>query len=140
MTRLVARHAPAIKADRSMLAAAVPGNAHDIGLRMVTDMFRLAGWRCLFLGANVPASEIANAAVSQDVDLVVLSATLATQLKELEHAIAMIRAAGARARILAGGLAFADAPALWRQLGADGYASDLDAAVAAGERLVAASH
>lgn len=66
----------------------------DIGLRMATDMFRLAGWRCLFLGANVPVSEIANAAVSQNVDLVVSIATLTTQLKELESAIAALRAAG----------------------------------------------
>ena len=39
-------------------------------------------------------------------------------------------------RGLVGGLAFAEAPDLWRRLGADGYTAGADEAVALGERLV----
>lgn len=68
-----------------MLAASVAGNAHDLGLRAVTDLFVFAGWRCLFLGANVPGPDIAGAAASFEVDLVVLTATLSTQLGQLAN-------------------------------------------------------
>ena len=76
MALIVAKRLPPQPSARSLIAASVAGNAHDIGLRAVADLFRLAGWRCLFLGANVPAAEIARAAESFDVDLVVLNATL----------------------------------------------------------------
>jgi methanogenic corrinoid protein MtbC1 len=105
-------------------------------LRAVADLYRLAGWRCLYLGANVPAPEIARAAGTFDVDLVVLNTTLATQLKALGEAIATIRRLAPERKILVGGLAFDGVPDLWRQLGADGYAPTIGGAVDAGAALV----
>jgi methanogenic corrinoid protein MtbC1 len=136
MTLIVAKHAPAEASGRTLVAAAVASNAHDIGLRAAVDLFRLAGWRCLFLGANIPAAEIARAAEIFDADLVVLNATLTTQLKPLGDAIETIRSIAPARRILVGGLAFEDAPSLWKQLGADGFAATITDAVAAGTRLV----
>jgi methanogenic corrinoid protein MtbC1 len=137
MTLLANRFAPPNGDGHLMLAAAVTGNAHDLGLRMVTDMFKLAGWRCLFLGANVPPEEIAQAAVAHHVDLVVLSATLTTQLKALSNTIAALHQIKCRAPVLIGGLALAGADEAWRQLGADGYASSIDMAVAEADKLLA---
>jgi len=105
-------------------------------LRAVADLFRLAGWRSLYLGANVPAAEIARAADTFDVELVVLNATLATQLKPLGEAIETIRRLAPRRKILVGGLAFDGLPDLPRQLGADAHAPTIDAAVAVGTSLV----
>jgi methanogenic corrinoid protein MtbC1 len=136
MALLVSQHRIRRPNGPSLVAAAVAGNSHDIGLRAVADLFRLDGWRCLFLGANVPAMEIARAADTFDVDLVVLNATLATQLKPLEDAIATIRAASPERRILVGGLAFDGLPELWKQLGADALAPTIDTAVDIGTRLV----
>ncbi len=136
MALIVAKYAPARPVGRSLIAASVAGNAHDIGLRAVADLFRLAGWRCLYLGANVPAAELARAAVAFHVELVVLNATLTTQLKSLGEAIAVIRAHAPRPRTLVGGLAFDGAPDLWRELGADAHAPTIDGAVAVGTALV----
>jgi methanogenic corrinoid protein MtbC1 len=136
MTLLAARYAPPVEDGRCMLAAAVAGNAHDIGLRAVTELFRLAGWRCLFLGANVPAAEIARAAETFDAELVVLNATLATQLKPLGDAIDTIRTLAPGRKILVGGLAFEGMTDIWRRLGADAIATSIDTAVARGEELV----
>lgn len=136
MTLIANKHARAGDARRVVLAASVAGNAHDLGLRVVADLFRLAGWRCLFLGANVPAAEILRAAQAYDVDLVLLNATLATQLKELADCIEAIKQAPLRAKTLVGGLAFEDSEKLWKQLGADGYAASVESAVAAGQALV----
>lgn len=137
MTLLAAGHAPTQTPRRKLLAASVAGNAHDLGLRVVSDLFRLAGWQSLFLGANVPGDEIARAAQSFGADLIVLNATLTTQLKVLGDSIAAIRQVVAGTPILVGGLVFEGAPELWRQLGADGYAARIDDAVAIGEALLA---
>jgi methanogenic corrinoid protein MtbC1 len=136
MALIVAKHAPPRPLGRSLIAASVAGNAHDLGLRAAADLFRLAGWRCLYLGANVPAAEIARAADTFDVELVVLNATLATQLKPLGEAIETIRHLAPRRKILVGGLAFDGLPDLPQQLGADAHAPTIDAAVAVGTSLV----
>jgi methanogenic corrinoid protein MtbC1 len=138
MALIVAKHAPRNGNGRSLVAAAVAGNSHDIGLRAVADLFRLDGWRCLFLGANVPAAEIARMAATFDVDLVVLNATLTTQLKPLGEAIETLRAAAPGRKILVGGLAFDGLPELWRELGADALAPTIDGAVNVGKILVGA--
>jgi methanogenic corrinoid protein MtbC1 len=139
MALIVARQAPREPTGPGLIAASVAGNAHDIGLRAVADLFRLAGWRSLFLGANVPAADIARAAKSFEVELVVLSATLATQLQPLGEAIETIRTLAPGRKVLVGGLAFEGLPELWRQLGADAHAQTIDGAVALGAALVARS-
>jgi methanogenic corrinoid protein MtbC1 len=136
MTLIAAKYAPVEASGRTLIAAAVATNAHDIGLRAAVDLFRLAGWRCLFLGANIPAREIARAAEIFDADLVVLNATLATQLKALGDAIGTIRSVAPARRILVGGLAFDGMPNLWKQLGADAYAATIGDAVAVGTALI----
>lgn len=137
MTLLAARFAQTPVEGRVMMAASVAGNTHDIGLRVVTELFRLAGWRCLFLGANVPAIEIARAAQSFGVQLVVLNATLLTHLRQIEYSVAEIKRISPDTRVLVGGMAFADSPELWRKLGADAYADKIDIAVSAAESLFA---
>jgi methanogenic corrinoid protein MtbC1 len=137
MALIVAKHAPPGPLGHSLIAASVAGNAHDLGLRAVADLFRLAGWRCLYLGANVPAEEIGRAAETFDVDLVVLNATLVTQLKQLGEAIETIRRLAPGRKILVGGLAFDGLPHLPLQLGADAYSPTIVAAVTTGTSLLA---
>jgi methanogenic corrinoid protein MtbC1 len=137
MALIVARRAPPAPVGPSLVAASVSGNAHDIGLRAATDLFRIAGWRALFLGTNMPAEEIARAAAAFDVELVLLNATLGTQLHTLGEAIVTIRRLAPRCKVLVGGLVFEGLPDLWRKLGADGYAQSIDRAVVLGTTLAA---
>ncbi len=121
---------------RTVVSAAVAGNAHDMGVRAVADFFDSAGWRSLCLGADVPAGDVAGAAQFFGADLVVLATTLTTQLKNLQATIAALRASsGEDVSILVGGLALANAPDLWQRLGADGYAGAGEA-VEIGRELV----
>ena len=136
MTLITAEHAPETGNGKLAIAASVAGNTHDLGVRTVATLFRLAGWRCLFLGANVPSAEIANMARSYSADLVVLTATLATQLKELERSIAALRETAPETKILVGGVAFEASTTLWRQLGADAFAASVETAVAVGTAAV----
>ena len=130
-----ADRAPAV--GKNVIAAAVAGNSHGLAVRVLADFFEIAGWRAVCLGADVPPSEVATAAVYFDADLVVLSAALAVQLKTVGQSVEALRALdGREVKILAGGVAFSEAPDLWQRLGADGHAPAADRAVELGARLV----
>jgi methanogenic corrinoid protein MtbC1 len=136
MALIVHRYAPATGADKTVVAASVAGNAHDIALRALSHLFRLAGWRSIFLGANMPSIEIARAARAFDANLVLLSATLTTQLGTLGAVVEKIKQVASDSKILIGGLALEDSPELWKSLGADGYAADIQSAVTIGAKLI----
>jgi methanogenic corrinoid protein MtbC1 len=138
LTLLVASAPPAEPVDRTVLTASVAGNAHDIGIRAVSDFFRMAGWRCIALGTNLPPEEIARAALSFEADLCALSVTLVTQLEPLGETIAALRLHAPRTRVLVGGQAFDAAPDLWRDVGADAYAARPDEAVRTAAALLEA--
>ncbi len=122
---------------KTVLAAAVGGNRHGLGARVLADFFEVAGWRSICLGADVPAADVALAVVYFDADVLVLSAALATQLKSVRRTIETVRALPEReVKILVGGGAFADTPDLWRRLGADGHAAGANSAVSLAGRLV----
>ncbi len=136
MTLLTHARARVEDSGKTVISAAVAGNAHDMGVRAVADFFDSAGWRSLCLGADVPAGDIAGATQFFGADLIVLATTLTTQIKSLQATIEAIRASsGEGVRILVGGLALADAPDLWQRLGADGYAGAGEA-VEIGRELV----
>ena len=128
---------PAGSNGKTVVAASVAGNVHDLGVRVIADFFELDGWRSACLGADVPPTEIADAVTYFDADLLVLSAALSTHLKALDESIRAVRKGTERdVKIMVGGLAFSSAPELWRRLGADGYSTDGDSAVAVGSQLV----
>lgn len=139
MNLIANRFSPAADENRTVVAASVAGNSHDIGLRAASDLFRLAGWNSVFLGADMPAADIAKAAQLIDAKLIILSATLTTQIRALSQSIEAIRDAAKGTKILIGGLALKETPALWKQLGADAYAPNVESAVDVGSKLLAAS-
>ncbi len=121
---------------KTAIVAAVVTNIHDIGLRAVADLYQIAGWRAIFLGADVPMEDLPGMINYFQADLLLLGATLSTQLPRVKKTIAAIRVRSERpAKIIVGGAAFDEVPDLWKQIGADGYASRIDEAVKLGARL-----
>lgn len=122
--------------DQTALLACVAGNVHDIGVRMISDFFEMAGWRAINLGADVPDDEIVRSVTYFKVNVVVLAATRDRDLKAVQRAIKRIRALGDRdVKIIVGGPAFERLPDLWRSTGADGYAAKVEDAEPLGSRL-----
>jgi methanogenic corrinoid protein MtbC1 len=123
---------------KTVLAAAVAGNQHDIGLHAVADFFEMAGWQTIRLGADVPIADLAQAVECFVADIVVLSVSLNVQLDTFKSTIQAVRSGsrGEVVKILAGGLAFADSDNLAVEMGADAYAADPDEAVRLGGQLV----
>jgi methanogenic corrinoid protein MtbC1 len=107
----------------------VEGELHNIGAVMVGDLLELSGWRVRFLGTNLPAASILTAIRDTLPTHVGISATMLFNVAAVRQLIGGIRDEFQdRVRILVGGAAFRTAPGLWRQIAADGYASDLRSA------------
>jgi methanogenic corrinoid protein MtbC1 len=138
MTQLHARDVCRAGNGKTLVAAAVVGNQHDLGVQMVADMFETDGWRVIQLGSNVPAEDLAQAVEFYEADLVALSVSLVTQLPALEETVSAIRASrqGAAVKILVGGCGLAGNPDLAKSQGAHGFAANAIEAVARGRELV----
>ena len=136
MSIIVHRHAPTARHDRTLVSASVSGNAHDIGLRASTDLFALAGWRTIFLGANVPSVEIAQTAQAFKANVALLNATLTTQINAMSDVIGRLRQVSGGTKLLIGGHAFDDARELWKSLGADGFSPDIESVVTIATGLI----
>ncbi|MBT8486557.1 MAG: hypothetical protein HKO59_09355 [Phycisphaerales bacterium] len=126
------------EATHRVLTTAAAGDLHSIGPRMVSDFFELAGWQTFCLGANTPAAEVVRAVVDYEASLLAVSASSVLHVREVGDVIALVRATPetASVRIIVGGRPFALVSDLWEELGADGTAASLDAAVTLGARLV----
>jgi len=123
---------------RTAVAAAVAGNPHEIGIRSIAYLLELDGWRTIHLGNDLPAEELPAIVQYFDADLVLLSCTLSVHLRALSETIERLRAQRDRpVNIMVGGYVFREAPELWRELDADGYAPDARTAVRLAAELTA---
>ncbi|MEN6492976.1 MAG: cobalamin-dependent protein [Thermoguttaceae bacterium] len=120
-----------------LVAAAVDGNLHDLGVQIVTNFFEMDGWRVIYLGASMPIEDLVLAVNFYKADLLALSVALTTQLPTLHATIEAVRQSelGSTVKVLAGGGALAGWGDLAQQFGADAYAADAVEAVAVGNRL-----
>lgn len=92
---------------RSVLLACPPNEGHDLGLRMLADLFDLAGWRTYLLGPDCPGPEIATAAEALGVDLIVLSSSTHFHRVRVRALLDELHARLPGVRVVVGGPAFA---------------------------------
>ncbi|MGD2108955.1 MAG: cobalamin-dependent protein [Phycisphaerae bacterium] len=139
MSLLRPRFAKAKPNRRILVATSTPGDLHEIGLRMVSDLFEIDGWSVIYLGANTPTAALVELLDRRQPNLLALSVSTGLTLRDAGELIETIRGTGniANMKILIGGPPFTLAPDLWRELGADGYAASCTEAVKLGNRLVA---
>jgi methanogenic corrinoid protein MtbC1 len=138
MSQLYPRIFATARVGRCLVAACVGGELHEIGVRMVADLFELDGWDSYYLGANAPVEGILQALEERRADVLAVSATLTVHVGQVRTLIERVRAneTGRRPAILVGGYPFLLSPELWRRVGADGFAPDAQEAVQVANRLV----
>jgi signal transduction histidine kinase len=126
---------------RRVVATSVSGELHEIGLRIVTDLFEADGWDTLYLGGNVPDTSIVQTVNERRPDLLLISATMTFHVNAVARLIELIRncEAGPTVKIMVGGYPCNVDPELWRRVGADGSACDAIEALDVADRLLAAS-
>jgi methanogenic corrinoid protein MtbC1 len=126
--------------SRTLVAACVGGELHELGARMVADFFEMGEWDTHYLGANTPNAAIIDAVRISGADILALSATMAFHVNEVAEIIDLLRAdeSLASTRVLVGGYPFNVAPDLWQRVGADGYAPDAESALRTAAELTGA--
>ncbi len=124
------------KTGRSLVAACISGEQHEIGLRMITDLLEIDGWDTYFLGANTPITAIPDIVLSKRVNLLALSITLSTNLQKMEMLINSMKQQAPHVKILVGGYPFNIDILLWQKVGADGYGSDAKQAIIKAKELI----
>jgi methanogenic corrinoid protein MtbC1 len=115
-----------------LVSACVAGELHEIGARMVSDLFEMNGWDTVFLGADVPVESVIDTVIQHNACVLAISVTLAAHLSAVSEMILRVRADldCVKVKILVGGAAFSTDDTLWQRLGADGWAVDIDDAIA----------
>jgi len=116
----------------------VKGDLHDIGKNLVAAMLEGAGFEVIDLGVDVSPDKFTNAIKEKNANLVAMSALLTTTMSSMKTIIDAINAAGLRSKVkvMIGGAPVTDKYA--SDIGADGYSSNANGAVALARRLLAA--
>ncbi len=126
------------KKERKMLACSVSGDMHEIGIRMLSDMFEMDGWDTYYMGANMPEANIISALAEQNPLLLAISVTMPFHITKVQSLIKKIRNNNLldKVKIMVGGYSFTMVQDLWRKVGADAFAPDAKAAVKLANNMI----
>jgi 5-methyltetrahydrofolate--homocysteine methyltransferase len=115
----------------------VKGDLHDIGKNLVASMLEGAGFEVIDLGADVAPEKFVEAVRGGGARIVCLSALLTVTMTGMRATIEAIRQAGLRdrVRVLVGGAPVTAQFA--RDIGADGYGENANAAVSLARQMMA---
>jgi methanogenic corrinoid protein MtbC1 len=119
------------KKGLKMLACAVSGDLHEIGIRMISDFFEMDGWDTYYMGANMPDANIITAVKEHRANILAISVTMPFYISKAEDLIKKIRSDDALSsiKIIVGGYPFSLVPDLWKRIGADGAAKSAREAI-----------
>jgi len=112
----------------------VKGDLHDIGKNLVAMMVKGAGYEVVDLGVDCDVAKYEEA-VSNGTQVLMLSALLTTTMPYMKEVVSHFKSKGSKVKILIGGAPVTQEYA--DEIGADGYSSDANQAVAAVEKALA---
>ncbi len=107
-----------------LLSCAVGSELHEMGIRMLSDLFEYKGWDTYYLGAALPEPSVLKSIGENKPDLVALSVTMAPYLAVCENIVKAIQENYPAVKIAVGGQAFVNTTELWKQWGVDFYSSN----------------
>lgn len=95
-----------VKINKTVIVACVENEFHQIGIKMISDLFEMNGWNSYFLGANTPTNELISFSKTIKPDVFAISISIYFHLPELEKMILILRKEFPELPILVGGQAF----------------------------------
>ncbi len=87
----------------TVVVAAVEGEMHSVGTRMIADLFHIDGWDVAHLGQDTPAADLVELVRDRRADLVVLSVSHPERLPAATEAASMLKALGDAPAVFVGG-------------------------------------
>lgn len=120
-----------------IMVVPVPGSQHTLGLLMVTELFRHAGWE-VWTEPSLSMDALSRAVKTHRFDVVGFSVGFESQIPALAAAVSLVRAASSNplVRVLVGGPAMLALPDLAARVKADAGGANAAEAVATAEALV----
>lgn len=94
------------RTGKKAVISCVANEYHQVGAKMVADIFEMHGWDGYFIGANTPIAELIRFLKKHKPDLVGLSLSIYFNLPVLKTTVAHIRQHLPEIQILVGGQAF----------------------------------
>ena len=91
---------------KKAVVTCVDGELHQVGGRMVSDMFELHGWDSYFLGANTPVEGLLEMLGEKQPDVLCFSVSLSSHISQFNETVEKVRTRFPDLSILAGGQAF----------------------------------
>lgn len=123
------------RTNKTILAACVGNELHELGIRMVADFFEMEGWDTWYLGANTPTSSIIKTIAQQQVDVVGLSVSMPFNRPMLTEIIGKIRDEyNDNVKIMIGGHAVKNYN--WKRFNAHAFAPDAQNAIITAQQLI----
>ncbi len=112
----------------------VKGDLHDIGKNLVASMLEGCGFEVINLGVDVSAEKFIEAARTEKANIICLSALLTTTMTYMKEIVEAVKDTELDVKIMVGGAPVNEAFA--NSIGADGYSSNANAAVALSKMLI----
>jgi corrinoid protein of di/trimethylamine methyltransferase len=121
----------------TIVIGTVKGDLHDIGKNLVASMLEGSGFEVINLGVDISSEKFASSIIEHKADILCLSALLTTTMNYMKEVIRVLEEAGLRnqVKIMVGGAPISQSFA--REIGADGYSSNANAAVSVAKQLLA---
>lgn len=110
--------------NRCLLCACPGSELHEMGARMLTDVFENDGWDTIYLGAAVPLDGVMQAIKENHPDLVAFSVTMPQHLMVCQELVKVVRRSYPALKIAVGGRAFLSTHEIWRKWPIDFYGTD----------------
>lgn len=116
----------------------VKGDLHDIGKNLVASMLEGCGFEVINLGTDISSEKFINALKENQAQILCLSALLTTTMNYMQEVIKALEENGLRSqvKVMVGGAPVSESFA--RQIGADGYSDNANAAVTLAKFLLSA--
>lgn len=108
----------------TMIGCCIGGELHEMGMRMITDLFTYEGWNSIFLGAGVPEEALLSAVEEQQPELVAMSVTMPQHLMLCKQMVETLRKKNPEVKIAIGGRAFEDVSEVQKTWDVDVYTTD----------------
>lgn len=116
----------------------VKGDLHDIGKNLVASMLEGCGFEVINLGTDISSEKFITAIKENQAQILCLSALLTTTMNYMQEVIDTLEKSGIRqeVKVMIGGAPVSESFA--RQIGADGYSDNANAAVTLAKSLLSA--
>lgn len=95
-----------LKNNKKVAVVCPPYELHEIGIRMVSDFFTIAGYNTTYVGSNTPADSFIEALRKNTYDYVAIGVTNYYNLFKTQKLVEQIKQTNPETKIIVGGLAF----------------------------------